>query len=441
MALIPSDNRSMRKLLFLISFLVSLSSLFAAPDMLIRQQDIVVEAGNAPGTTEASMENEKKPGFEVQGVHIYIRKKNGIESVMLVETTKDPEGKEANYSYRALEYNSINGDEIRYLDGKVLESKYGKYSLLCSTVTTHPQLGECFHIYIPPVVEYGYPWSRHGTVSIGKGMFINIRTFEKKYGDYTGSFADNPFMFDFAKVARKPKAPEPEKEPEPLPEPEPEPVKPAALTLTDDYSPEAAEKFKEIAADGGGLLRFSKGPETIAEDLLEAVDAINPKQIVDVVFAIDTTGSMKDDMQTLRTKWIPQFMEQLKEFDDIRIGLIFYRDYNGDYNYRRLPVKQFDFTSDFTKFKKNLNSTVIHGNEGGDVPEAVYEALYASMEFFDWRSDAQKKIILIGDAEPHPKPRGDKSINKDRIKQMAEEKNIILDCIIVPDDKAVSRGR
>ena len=58
-------------------------------------------------------------------------------------------------------------------------------------------------------------------------------------------------------------------------------------------------------------------------------------------------------MQTLRTKWIPQFMEQLKKFDDIRIGLIFYRDYNGDYNYRRLPVKQFAFTTDFAKFKKN----------------------------------------------------------------------------------------
>lgn len=419
----------MKKSLIFFAVFLSLNTLFAAPDMLIRQQDIVVTPGNAEGTTEAAMENENKPGFEVLGVHLYIRKKNGIESIMLVETTKDPEGKEANYSYRALEYNSINGDEIRYLDGKVLESKYGKYSLVCSTVTTHPVLGECFHIYIPPVVEYGYPWSRHGTVSIGKGMFINIRTFEKKYGDYTGSFADNPFMFDFAKIARKPK------------EPEPEPVKTVELTLTDDYNPEAAEKFKVIASEAGGLLRFSKGPETITEDLLEAVEAINPKQIVDVVFAIDTTGSMKDDMQTLRNKWIPQFLEQLKHFDDIRIGLIFYRDYGGDYNYRKLPVKQFDFTTDFARFKKNLNSTVIHGNEGGDVPEAVYEALYASMEFFQWREEAQKKIILIGDAEPHPKPRGDKSITQERIKEMANEKNIVLDCIIVPDDKAVSRGR
>lgn len=416
----------MKKSFLLVSLILLANSLFAAPDMLVRQNDIVVEAGNAPGTTEAQMEKQNKPGFEVQGVHIYVRKKDGIESIMLVETTKDPEGKEDNYSYRALEYNSINGDEIRYLDGKVLESNYAKYSLVCSTVTTHPLLGECFHIYIPPVVEYGYPWSRHGTVSIGKGMFINIRTFEKKYGDYTGNFADNPFMFDFAKVAAKKK---------------PEPAKPAELTLTDDYNPEAAEKFRQIADEGGGLLRFSKGPETITDDLLEAVNAINPKQVVDVVFAIDTTGSMKDDMQTLRNKWIPQFLEQLKLFDDIRIGLVFYRDYNCDYNYKKLPVKVFDFTTDFSKFKKNLNSTVIHGNEGGDVPEAVYEALYASMEFYEWRNDAQKKIILIGDAEPHPKPRGDKTITQNRIQQMAKEKGIILDCIIVPDDKAVSRGR
>lgn len=421
----------MKKYFVVLLAFFSLSTLFAAPDMLVLQSDIIVEAGNAPGTTEALMEESGTPGFEAKGVHIYIRKKDGIESVMLVETTKDPSGKEANYAYRALEYNSINGDEIRYLDGKVLESKYGKFSLMSSTVTEHPVLGRCFHIYIPPVVEYGYPWSRHGTISIGKGMFINIRTFEKKYGDYTGNFADNPFMFDYAKIVKKPAE---KKTEEKIPEP-------VSLTLTDDYNPEAAEKFKQIAEMGKGLLRFSKGPETITEDLLEAVEAISPKQIADVVFAIDTTGSMKDDMQTLRTKWIPLFKEQLKEFEDIRIGLLFYRDYGGDYNYKKLPVKQFAFTTDFAKFNKFLNSTVIRGFEGGDVPEAVYEALYASMEFYEWRPEAQKKIILIGDAEPHPLPRAGNNISQERVIKMAGDLGIVLDCIIVPDDKAAARGR
>ena len=36
-------------------------------------------------------------------------------------------------------------------------------------------------------------------LEIGKGTFINIRTFEKKYADYSGNFMDSPFMFDLVK--------------------------------------------------------------------------------------------------------------------------------------------------------------------------------------------------------------------------------------------------
>ena len=53
------------------------------------------------------------------------------------------------------------------------------------------------HIYIPEELSYGYPWTRNGKIPVEKGTFINIRSFEKPYADYTGSFADNPFMFNF----------------------------------------------------------------------------------------------------------------------------------------------------------------------------------------------------------------------------------------------------
>ena len=83
----------------------SLFGLSAAEDMLIHPEDIRLVYDDGADFSNSA------------GYHLYIRKKSGIESVMLVETTKDPEGKEDNYSYRALDYNSVNGDEIRYLDG------------------------------------------------------------------------------------------------------------------------------------------------------------------------------------------------------------------------------------------------------------------------------------------------------------------------------------
>ena len=306
----------------------------------------------------------------IQGYHLYIKKKPKINSVMLIETTKDSSGKADNYAYRAKEYNKINGDEIRLLDGKPLNSEYSKYSLIDSTVERNERFGQAFHIYIPKEIEYGYPWSRHGTVSIKKGTFLNIRTFSKLYADYTGDFYDNAFMFDLGKAETK---------------------KEAVSVLTDEYNPVASEKFDEIS----DFMIYSKGPETIVSDIMNSLMQINPKQKADVVFVIDATGSMKDDIEKLRNEWIPALTEGLKSFDSVRLGLLLYRDYGDNYKYNGLPVRYFKFTSDLNSFTRNLNSFSIKGTEGGDIPEAVYEGLYAGIKFYDWDKTAQKKIILI----------------------------------------------
>lgn len=390
----------------------------------------------------------------VSGYHLYIRKKSGIESVMLTETTKDPSNAQPNYAYRAKEYNPVNGDEKRYLNGKILESRYARYSLIDSTPEVDKEFGLAFHIYIPSEIEYGYEWSRHGTVRIGKGTFINIRAFEKKYADYTGAFLDNPFMFDFGRIPEKreeaPAVAAVEPEREELPEPVEEPVvvdeaeekesDEETIVLTDDYNPVAAATFSDIANFNGGEMCYSKGPDSIVDDLMASLGRINPKTKADVVFAVDTTGSMKDDIQKLREEWIPRLVEGLKEFGDIRIGLLLYRDYNDTYRLMGLPVKRYEFTENIDVFTKNLNSFVIYGNEGGDIPEAVYEALYASLSFYNWRRDAYRKIILIGDAEPHPTPRGTGKYTKQLVADTARSKNVVIDAIIVPDDKS-ARGR
>lgn len=371
----------------------------STPEMQILSSDIAVSERLSPSGSRS-------------GVDLYIRKKPAVNSVMLVETTA---GKSDSYAYRAAEWNETNGDEIRYLDGKVLHSDYAKYSLISSTVKSHPVLGECFHIFIPNVLHYGYPWTRNGSVEIGKGVFVNIRTFEKPYGSYEGRYMDNPFMFDIGAAEKEPEEDQP-------------------FVLTDSYNAAAAEKFGELADEGNGTSVYSS-PGRLAQDLVSLVDSITPKKKADIVFAVDTTGSMKNDMEILRSEWIPKLIEQVKEFEDLRVGLLFYRDYNDSYNYKGLPVKYFKLTESIEQFSKDLNTAVIRGNEGGDVPEAVYEAVFAAAQFYDWRKDAWKKIILIGDAEPHEKPKGPKKITKEKALSAVNEKNIALDCIIVPDEK------
>lgn len=360
------------------------------------------------GQQNLKIVEEKNPATkETSGYHLYIEKMPGIESVMLTETTKDPTGQEPNYAYRAKEYNKINGDEIRMLNGEILDSPQAKYSLVDSTVESNEYFKECFHIYIPREIVYGYSWSRNGTVKIGKGTFINIRSFEKKFCDYTGRFLDNPFMFDFA--VKK------------IPE----------VILTDAYNPMAAHTFEQIS----DFMVFSKGPETIIDDIMSEIKRISPKDKADIVFAIDATGSMKDDIQKLKDEWVPSLLEGLKEFNDVRLGLVFYRDYGDNFNYNGLPVRWYAFTNNVNDFVKNVRSISIRGNEGGDVPEAVYEALYASMEFFNWRPEVYRKVILIGDAEPHPTPRRSGKYSKTLVEEMSKKKGIVINAIITPDDK------
>ena len=376
------------------------------------------------------------PDTKNGGYHLYVRKSPNVNSILLTETTKDPAGKNDSYAYRAKECNSINGDEIRLLDGKKLESEGAKYSLVDSTPENTSFFGPAFHIYIPETIVYGYDWSRKGEVTIGKGTFINIRSFEKPYADYTGDYMDSPFMFDL-KIVKKPvKKTEPKPDPAPVPQPEPEPVEEPELfeepetVLTDDYNPVASEKFKEMSDD----IIYSKGPETIIEDIKSLLEDIDDKDNLDLVFAIDATGSMKNDIDKLKRDMQPLLAEVFGGSPGARIGLLFYRDYGDTFKYMDLPVKVFPFTSNFTSFSKNLNSIRIYGKEGGDIPEAVYEAMYASCEFYSWRTTAQKKIILIGDAEPHPTPRGSGKYSKDYVMGIAESRKIKIHSILLPRD-------
>ncbi len=399
----------MKKRVIGIFFIVTVSAAVFAADLTVTVQDIRLVTSNDGG------------------YHLYIRQKEGVQSVLLTETTKSDDGTSDNYAYRAKEWNPVNGDEKRMLNGSFLDSPSSKYSLIDSTTENHSELGNVFHVFIPQELEFGYPWSRNGTVTIQKGTFISIRTFTKPYADYDGAeFLDNPFLFNFIPVPSQKMIPPEEKKEE----------EKESLVLYDDYNPKAASSFEDIAQMNKGSFIYSRGPETIIDDIINSVLEIDPKDKVDVVFAIDTTGSMKDDIKRLRDELVPRLEKELEKFGEIRLGLLLYRDYVDNYRYKNLPVKFFNFTSKPEEFFSQLNGFSIEGNPGGDIPEAVYEALYAALNFYEWDWSARRKIILIGDAEPHPSPRGYViKCTKDMIEGMALQKDITIDAIITPEDK------
>ncbi|MCL2719728.1 MAG: VWA domain-containing protein [Treponema sp.] len=330
------------------------------------------------------------------GFHLFIRKKPDISSVLLTETTRDPNMQSDNYAYRAGEWNSINGDEIRILNGVPIPSESRIYSLISSTVVNHPVLGEAFHIYLPYILYYGYEGGRHGEVYLSDGTYLNIRTFTLPYADYRGVFRDNPFILE----ARQ----------------EPPPGPPVGI-----YMSETLEAFTEIAKLGGGDLIFSQTPDDVVKLIKDVLEKEKGKTL-DLVICLDTTNSMRKYIDPVRTALVPMLQEMLNEFPTFRIGLVQYKDYREAYLTRVTP-----FTNDFTAFQRALNAIRVGG--GGDIPEAVYEALYDGATKFTWEADS-RIMILIGDAPPHPRPRG--RITKAMVDTAVEERGIIVHAMILP---------
>ncbi len=385
-------NRFLRAAALLQGLLFS-AAMLAALDLSIEPGDVRISAR------------------EDGGYDLYVRAKPDIASVLLTESTKDPAMKADNFAYRAARYNPVNGDEKRLLNGKPLPPKKGLYSLISSTPIADPTFGRAFHILIPSVLVYGYPWSRSGSVAVGKGTFINIRAFRKPYADYRGAFVDNPYEITVAAIPPPP--------PPPSPSPPPPPVEKA---IPSGYDPATVSSFTAVADATKGKAAYVPKDGSTSEQIGHLIDEVQSDSL-DLVICLDTTASMEPYMKDVKAKLAALVREKTARFKNFRIGLMLFKDYWPDeYITRKVP-----FTSDLGRFDEYLKGITAYG--GMDIPEAVHEGLYAAATEFDWKA-SKRLVILVGDAPPHPIPRGD--ITFKDVVMAAMQRDIEMDVVIEP---------
>ena len=139
------------------------------------------------------------------------------------------------------------------------------------------------------------------------------------------------------------------------------------------------------------------------------------------MICLDTTGSMKNDIEAIRGDLVPMISDMLAGSRG-RVGMVLYKDYYEEYLTKVVP-----FTTDLNQVQRTLDGIVPRG--GKDIPEAVYEALYDGAVKFRWEAES-RLIILIGDAPPHIRQRG--KVSAAMARSAAEERGIRVHTIILP---------
>jgi len=158
------------------------------------------------------------------------------------------------------------------------------------------------------------------------------------------------------------------------------------------------------------------------------------KPNVEVVFCVDTTGSMNGLIEGAKQKiWsISNQIVAGKPTPNLKVGLLAYRDRGDAY-----VTKVTELTDDLDAIYSNIKEYKAEG--GGDTPESVNQALHESVTRFKWSDDKDtlRIIFLVGDAPPHMDYKDD--VKYPETCKLAEQKGIVINTVQCGGDAECAR--
>jgi Mg-chelatase subunit ChlD len=167
----------------------------------------------------------------------------------------------------------------------------------------------------------------------------------------------------------------------------------------DAFDPERSGRYEVSVRKQGREASASlrRGQKSAVEVTLD-VQAAVPRARLDLLFLVDATGSMGDEINKLKAtlRTIVGDVAALPSRPDVCLGLVAYRDKGDDF-----LLRSFDFTNDPQQFLASALGP-LRAQGGGDYPEAMNEALHEAVHKMSWRGDgATRLVVLLADAPPH----------------------------------------
>ncbi len=150
------------------------------------------------------------------------------------------------------------------------------------------------------------------------------------------------------------------------------------------------EAFDVLAEYTGGK-RYNANTASEVPDAIVQIINENAKVGTDLIFLVDNTQSMWDDISAVKNS-ISNIISKLPS--GTRLGMASYNDANTTpYWYEMV-----DLDTDYDNVTNFLNAISVYG--GGDLPESVYDGIHSTLKQMSWSSTSKRMVIVIGDAPP-----------------------------------------
>ncbi len=174
------------------------------------------------------------------------------------------------------------------------------------------------------------------------------------------------------------------------------PVPRGARTTGSGHLEVTVDVWARMSKESGAIAVTSKGAADVPVQMRQINRHGLPRGVpIDLVYVVDTTGSMGDDINAAKAQMRDILAELTASNPDRRVGLVAYRD-RGDPYVARVVLA---LDVDEARITKAIDSLRVAG--GGDQPEHVYAGLDMALREQPWRPSASHHIVLIGDAPPH----------------------------------------
>jgi hypothetical protein len=163
------------------------------------------------------------------------------------------------------------------------------------------------------------------------------------------------------------------------------------------YNNVAVSYFSSLADSLHGRSYFADNSDGV---MLSVMDILTTRinQGTDIVFLVDKTGSMDDDIETVKNS-LNMIMSYLSQFNNVKVAMAFYGDKNHHYD---LWYNRTSLTNNISDIERFMQTYSTVGNP--DVPESVNDGIVKTVEEMNWTPGNRRLMLVIGDAQSQLPP-------------------------------------